>query len=57
MKGKSFILCFERLRVEGDGRVGIRGNLGDTAGEQNEKSNEELHAGQNICGEEMEEPW
>jgi len=57
MKGKSFIFCSERLRVEGDGRVGIRGNLEDTAGEQNGKINEELHAGQSICGEEMEEPW
>jgi hypothetical protein len=44
------------LRVEGDGRVDIRGNLEDIADEQNGKGNKELYAGQSICRKEMEEP-
>jgi hypothetical protein len=44
------------LRVEGEGRVNIKGNLEDIGDEQNEKSNKELDAGQSICSKEMEEP-
>jgi hypothetical protein len=41
--------------VEGDDVIGIRSNLCGAPGEHNEKGNEEVHGGQIIVGNRLEE--